>query len=65
MDLLGNGLDLSGLDVEPSLEQVHGAEGPDPGLVTLHGGQVVGLRLLQKFVEFFHNRFLRLYYSFV
>ena len=55
VDLPGYGLDLAGLDVEPPLKQVYGAKGPDPGLIALHGGEVIGPRLLQKFIDLVHG----------
>ena len=42
------------LDIKPILKQIYGAEGTHAGLVALHGRQIIGLRLLQKFVDFFH-----------
>lgn len=49
MQLLGNILHLSGLDVESALVDVRGAEGTYAWLVALSGCKVVGACILQEF----------------
>ena len=56
--LTGSRLDLAGLDVELALKNMGGAEGPDPGLITLDSCQIVNTGLFQKITYAFHKHFL-------
>ena len=53
-NLLGARFDLTGLDVQLTLENMGGAKGTDSGLITLDGCQIVNTGILQKFAYSFH-----------
>jgi len=52
--LPGGRLDLAGLDVQLALKNVGCAKGSHPGLIALHGCQVINAGFLQKFTNPFH-----------
>ena len=54
--LLGHVLGEAGLDIEPVLENVDGAEGAHPGLVAVHGGQIVSAAFFQKIIDLLHDK---------
>ena len=52
-DLPGDRLDLAGLDIELSVMQQGRAKGSYAGLIALHRGKIIGLRLVEKRAHFF------------
>ena len=54
-DLMGYVLFLPRLNVQLPLEQHHGAEGTHPGLISVHRGQIVHARFLQKGADVPHR----------
>ena len=64
-DLPGHIFHLAGLDGEPAVEQIDGAEGPPPRLIALLSGEIIGSAFFQKLLDFLHGNGLLSFFSII